>query len=261
MPTPSYPQYVQRELAFPGVIKKGDSGANARRVQEWLSYHKFATTIDGGFGDATELRVKQFQTAKGITSSGKVDSKTWDALVAPLARALAPINPAGGANLADVTLAYARQHVRERPVELGGDNRGAWVRVYMAGNQGESWLWCAGFVTFILKQASDTLGQAMPIAGSFGCDALAYQAKAAGRFVPGSSVASGSVSWPSLHAAQIFLVRRTATDWVHTGFSFGGNQATFSTFEGNTNDNGSPNGFEACERVRSVTKKDFITLA
>ena len=33
---------------------------------------------------------------------------------------------------------------------------------------------------------------------------------------------------------------------------------TFNTVEGNTDSNGSSNGFEAIESVRNYTKKDFI---
>jgi hypothetical protein len=32
----------------------------------------------------------------------------------------------------------------------------------------------------------------------------------------------------------------------------------YSTVEGNTNDEGSADGYEVCQRMRSLTKKDFI---
>jgi len=34
----------------------------------------------------------------------------------------------------------------------------------------------------------------------------------------------------------------------------------FETIEGNTNDEGSPNGYEVCRRIRGYRKKDFIRI-
>jgi hypothetical protein len=257
---PDYPAYVTKELEFDTVIKIDDTGVKVRRVQEWLTINKFATTIDGDFGPATEKCVKDFQQSKGIQKTGKVNQQTWDALVEPLSKALQSINFPANVSLADAILRVARQHLVQHPIEVGGDNRGPWVRVYVGGNQGPEWRWCAGFVTFVMKQACMLLNGQMPVPGSYSCDSLAYQAKQAGLFVKGSQIASGSVTWPALGTAQIFLVRRTSTDWVHTGFCFDGSGSTFSTIEGNTNDDGSSNGYEVCKRTRSIPSKDFIRL-
>lgn len=260
MPTTN-PPHVTRELAFDTVIKNGDRGMKVRRVQEWLTIHRFATTIDADFGPATEACVKNFQQAKGLSVTGKVNQDTWKAFITPLEKALQPITLPATATLGDAVLRFARQHLAQRPVEAGGDNMGPWVRVYMGGNQGGSWRWCAGFITFVMKQACEQLNRPMPIEGSYSCDSLVYQAREAGLFVRGTSVANGGVTWPSLGTSQVFLVRRTATDWTHTGFSFEGDASIFSTIEGNTNDDGSANGFEVCQRTRSVSSKDFIRFA
>ena len=47
---------------------------------------------------------------------------------------------------------------------------------------------------------------------------------------------------------------------MHTGISFDGADTVFSTVEGNTNLEGSSNGFEVAKRTRSIPKKDFIKL-
>jgi len=255
-----YPAHVKKELAFDGVIRKGDIGPRVRRVQEWLKISGFGTGIDGDFGDATKKCVIRFQTSKALPESGEVDQQTWDLLVNPLVKALAPVGFAAGTRLSDAILSVAEQHLRQHPIEVGGDNRGPWVRVYLDGNEGLSWRWCAGFVSFVMNQACMELGQQLPIAGSYSCDSLAYQAKQADLFVPGTQLESGSVAWSDLGSAQIFLVRRTPTDWTHTGFSFDGADTVFSTIEGNTNEDGSANGFEVARRMRSVPKKDFIRL-
>jgi len=256
-----YPAHVKKELAFDGVIKKGDVGTKVRRVQEWLKINGFGTGIDGDFGDATQKCVTRFQHSKSLPETGEVDQQTWDLLVNPLVKALAPIGFPSGTKLSEAVLRVAEQHLKQHPIEVGGDNRGPWVRVYVDGNEGHDWRWCAGFVTFVMKQACMELGQPAPISGSVSCDSLASQAKQAHLFVPGAKLQSGDVAWSDLGPLQIFLLRRTSTDWTHTGFSFGGANTVFSTIEGNTDEGGSSNGWEVANRVRSGSKYDFIRLS
>jgi hypothetical protein len=257
---PNFPPHVKKELAFDGIIRRGDLGAGVRRVQEWLKINGFATGVDGDFGPATETCVVRFQESRDMSATGEVDQKTWDLLVAPLQKALAPIQFAPNTTISEAVLRIAEQHRKQHPIEVGGDNRGPWVRTYLDGNQGAGWRWCAGFVTFVVKQACMELGQSLPIEGSFSCDSLAYQAKQAGLFVPGAKLETGNVAWSDLGSAQIFLVRKTSTDWVHTGFSFEGVNTVFNTIEGNTNEDGSANGFEVARRTRAIPKKDFVRL-
>src|SRR5438046_1958426 len=81
-------------------------------------------------------------------------------------RALKPIAP-NGRTLGQLALAYAQQHLKQSPREVGKPNCGPWVRLYMDGNEGEQWFWCAGFATFCIRQASQTLDQKMPVLRSF----------------------------------------------------------------------------------------------
>lgn len=253
------PPSVRRELEFSAVVQSGDKGMKARRVQEWLAFHGHPTTIDADFGSATEQALRAFQAGKGLQVTGRVNQGTWGALVEPLAQAVAAVVPQN-TNFDAAVLRIAKAHLKIHPIELGGDNRGPWVRAYCGGD-GPEMKWCAGFVSFVLRQASHLTGQPVPIPGSLSCDSLAYQAREKGRFVTGSSIQSGQNSWGSLGACHVFLVRRSATDWTHTGFSFAANGDVFSTIEGNTNDDGVANGFEVCERMRSLAAKDFIAIA
>jgi len=258
---PNYPAHVTKELSFDGVIRRGDHGRGVRRVQEWLKINGFATGIDGDFGPATESCVTRFQASREQPETGEVDEQTWDLLIDPLVKALAPLQLSANTRLSDAVLRVAEQHLKQHPIEVGGDNRGPWVRIYLDGHEGPGWRWCAGFVTFVMKQACMELGQSFPVEGSYSCDSLAYQAKHAGLFVPGAELESGSASWADLGSAQIFLVRKTSTDWVHTGFSFAGANTVFSTIEGNTNEDGSANGYEVARRTRAVPMKDFIRFS
>ena len=260
MKNSDYPVHIRRELMLKGPIQPGDRGMKVKRVQEWLTYHSFATTIDSDFGEATEICVRRFQESKILPITGIVDEATWNELIAPLVTVLSPIEPAANDTLSDLMLKYANQHLALHPIELGGENAGVWVRLYMDGNEGADWKWCAGFVTFIMKQACEILERPTPIPGSFSCDSIAYQAREAGLFIAGKDIEQGHITIPSLGTAQMFVVRRTATDWTHIGFSFDWQDHTFSTIEGNTNDEGASNGYELCKRSRSIKDKDYIVF-
>ncbi|QGZ59365.1 peptidoglycan-binding domain-containing protein [Paraburkholderia acidiphila] len=249
-----YPVAVYDELAYPGALSTGSKGPGVKRVQEWLCYHGFGTAIDSDFGSATAAALANFQQHNLLQSNSTLDAGTWKALVDPIRRVMAD----GTGNQLDQRIStVASNHLAMHPREFGGDNCGPWVRIYTGGRDGVQWKWCAGFVTFLLKQACVELAMAPPVPGSLSCDSLAAQAKAANRFRTSESVAN---SWPTLGQTYIFLVRNGAGDWMHTGLGFAGAPRAFSTIEGNTNDDGSQNGYEVCARTRAAAGKDFIYL-
>ncbi len=106
-----------------------------------------------------------------------------------------------------------------------------------------------------MRQAADTLGVDAPIPGSVSCDTVVAQARQVGRFR--SEADAQRLGLPS---GSIFLVRRTSTDWTHDGLVVNAGATTFDTIEGNTNDEGSREGFEVCARTRSYPDKDFVLL-
>ena len=243
------------ELIFQDTIKRGQRGKTVKLVQEWLGLNGVQVQIDSDFGPATQAAVKEFQKKYQLGSTGNVDRPTFKRLTLPMHRALKPLSPSQQA-LGKLVVAYARQHLRQHPREIGGQNRGPWVRLYMNGHEGNDYPWCAGFVSFVLKQACNTLDVPLPIRPSFSCDFLATDAKQKGRFI-GEKDASRK---KKVKSGSIFLVRRTPTDWVHTGFVLNPGEETFQTIEGNTNDEGSREGYEVCKRVRGYGKKDFIVI-
>lgn len=253
--------HIAAETRFPGALGSGASGDSVRRLQEWLTFHGFGTPIDGAFGTATERSLAEFQKKSAIATSAQLNPATWEALTRPMLRAIAAPNVTASTTMPELTLDTARRHLAEKPVEIGGDNRGPWVRLYMNGHEGTDWKWCAGFVSFVVQQAASALSLPPPIAGSFSCDRLASRAETSGRLIRGEELASGAVGWPVLSPCAIFLVRRTADDWTHTGFAFEGSNDTFSSIEGNTNDGGSANGFALLRRTRGLQSKDFIRLS
>ncbi|WP_207537253.1 peptidoglycan-binding protein [Sabulicella rubraurantiaca] len=257
------PSYVRAELDLSDEVAEGSRKKEAvRRIQEWCTLHGFGTKVDGDFGAGTRDAVRDFQVARGLLGTGIVDVRTWAALTAPLHRALAPLDGAA-AGLHSAVIAVSRQHLKEHPREAGGDNRGPWVRLYMAGKEGSDQAWCAGFVCFLLQQAALALGQDMPLRRQVGVDALVADAKRDGRFVQGDSLRSSEARISRLPAGSLFVIRSTTNpnDWIHTGLVAEARAESFLTIEGNTNSDGSRNGFEATTRSRSYKQADFVLIA
>jgi hypothetical protein len=245
---------LPKEATFQGDIARGSPTPRVRLVQEWLTLHGVKTKVDGDYGGATTEAVKTFQQRNGLPATGTVDQATFGKLVAPMLAALQTIAPPPGATLGQMTVAYARQHLAQHPQEAGGENMGPWVRLYMDGDQGADQLWCSGFATYVQQQAATTLGVRVPVARSISCDEMAHGAKRAACFV------AGCPDFRAITPGSFFLVRKTADDWQHIGIVTRAEPDAFHTIEGNTNDDGSREGFEVCERVRAYDGKDFVIV-
>jgi hypothetical protein len=243
------------EPSFTTTLSQGMRGKRVREIQEWLCLHGYHLVVDGDFGPATRRAVAEFQEQNDLPVGGKVTRATFAELLRPMTRATSAIDP-GNRSLGRLVVAYAKQHLAEHPREVGGQNRGPWVRLYMNGKEGEQWPWCAGFVSYVLRQACSTAGASRPVSASFSCDVLAMSARENGCFLAESAVGSRDRIPPG----SIFLNRRTSTDWVHTGFVTGVESDVFHTIEGNTNDEGSREGYEVCARFRGYAKKDFVAI-
>ena len=244
---------MSRELTFDSDIARGARGLRARRVQEWLTLHGAGVVVDGAFGPATEAAVRAYQKRRSLAVTGIVDRATFDALVAPMRRAVAPARAT--TTLGRTVVTVARRHLAEKPREAGGANRGPWVRLYMDGNEGKDWPWCAGFATWVLRQAADAHGVRPPVSRTWSCDELAGFAKSGDCFCRGTPTARAHVTPGSL-----FLSRHSPSDWTHVGIVLRTLPDHFETIEGNTNDDGSREGHEVVRRVRGWEGKDFVMV-
>ncbi len=101
------------------------------------------------------------------------------------------------------------------------------------------------------------LEASLPVQPTFSCDSLAASAKEKGLFVKESDAQRITAIKPG----SFFLVRRTSTDWEHTGIVLSAEGDVLKTIEGNTNDDGSREGYEVCRRIRNLAKKDFVVFA
>lgn len=251
--------WVRRELVLAETLGRGRRGRAVERIQEWLTLSGIAVVIDGRFGPATEFALGRFQKRCGLPETGSADVATFAALTRPLWRALTPPEqPAASAG--EEAVRVAERHLAERPREVGGPNRGPWVRVYMEGHQGPEFLWCAGFVCFVHRQAAWHLGRNTPLEPTFSCDLLATSAEAAGRLVTERDLSSGRRSLTEVPVGSLFLQRRVPGDWNHTGLVVAAGGDVMETIEGNTNDGGSREGYEVCRRIRDLRDKDFVVV-
>jgi hypothetical protein len=114
--------------------------------------------------------------------------------------------------------------------------------MYMQGNDGVAWEWCAGFCFFILSQSCALLHDDMPINTTFSVDTVVDRAKTAHQFVTEQKVQGAPDKSKVVPPRSFFVVRRTPTAWSHVGIASHADADTYGTCEGNTNDDGSSNG-------------------
>lgn len=222
-------------------------------MQELVSFRGHNVKLDGVYGPATAAALKAAQCPLG--NQDAITKRSFEFLVTPLKKACELSSSA--ITFPEAVVEYAQNHNRMRPREIGGQNMGPWVRLYMDGNEGVQWPWCAGFATFVLAQAAATRPPVkMTVKRTFSCDMLASMAKTSVKFVDGNTKAIHQLIKPG----DLFLVRRTAFDWVHTGIVVAVRPDSFTAIEGNTNDDGSREGYEVCMRIRAYKNHDFVSV-
>jgi hypothetical protein len=268
------------EIKFPGEIKRGPAGARnksnpAFRLQEWICLHRFHSpgfnnlvVTDGHFGPATEAAVRKFQSHYGLPVTGVVDEKTWALLVAPMAKAFAPIAPHPDASLQDLVVAYGRQMLSEHPTELHS-NRGPWVRAFMKGldsgfnltGRGDDWAqWCNGFTSTIMDLAYATLGRDIQqeFPWTWSCFVTLRQARSHGaRLILNSELKK---NFSVISPGDLFMVMATDSQPQHIGLVLSVNGSVVESCEGNTNNQGSAVGWEACSNFRDFARRNYCII-
>jgi len=234
------------------VVKIGVHSETVKAVQEWLCYNKINVAIDSDFGPATLAGVKEFQKKKQVPQTGVVDSLVWDLLRDPITF-LESLPELTNKSISDTIVINAIRHYVVCPIEIGGQNLGPFVRFYMKGEEGTEYPWCAGAVSTIVLQSFQMLNRVPKnFRYQMSCDLMYADAKKFGTLVktpvPGCLFLSYDPSNPSdcTHAGII-------TDTDISG-------GVVRTFEGNTNDSGSREGYEYVPRIRSLVNKYFINL-
>ena len=243
-----------KELNISKLLKVGSKGYDVQKVQEWLNLWRFVdsewfhrVSVDGDYGAQTEGVVRDFQQHRNLKVDGAVGANTFRSLCSPMFNAFSRID---GSDRRALVVSYARQHLKNIPRELYRSNTGPWVRAYMDGNEGKEWAWCMGFVQTILDQATTTLGQKFTdiMPHSYSCDVVGNYGLQEKKLIRNVNLRNN----PDLiETGDVFLNMKTQFDWVHTGIVIGVEGDWIHTIEGNTNDEGSREGFEVCLRRRN----------
>lgn len=253
------------ELRAPFLpLTVGSTDGGVMRVQEWLSLHGFTVAIDGEFGPATRAAVEAFQRAAGCLrdeNAGTVDVETWGALVAPLHRA--EIVSGMPDKFGDRVARIARAHLLAKAREVGGDNRGPWVRHYGRGvdqSRVEFFPWCQAFASHLWLKAARDLQVDPPFslatregAVSFYVPWVVDKARAADKFRPGPAVGAVPVGSMFFVPGQINGVR----SHIHVGVVVEDGAEVVLTIEGNTSADGGSNGYAVALRYRRKANIDF----
>ncbi len=257
-------------LDLDSTLRRGRRGDSVRLVQEWLCLNEFEVMIDGQFGWATEQAVRDFQGSTGVLPvTGEVDAQTFALLTRPMGEALRRIEPPRGATMGQMIAAYALQHLRNHAREVGGQNRGPWVRLYLHGDQrprnphlpqGVD-AWCAGFVSTMVAQAAASLEVGPPVDYHTNCTRLGEEAMRSGRLIPGERAIRDLNKIPT---GSLLLLRHKGDrkKWHHTGVVTQALPKFVRTLEGNsayaTDDN--PSGHAVVRQMRSYGNLDFVVV-
>jgi hypothetical protein len=246
------------------ILRRGDKNEGVRYVQELLALFGLNTTIDGEFGPATEALVKGLQVEHGVIPDGIVTPEmvAFAEKAVGLTDAQNPPDFVLAPTLGETMARLAKWHARFHPREVGGDNRGPWVRLYMSDT--ENLPWCAGFATYIMKQACRAGNFRQPIVGGWSCTKNAEQAMAAGILHTGEGL--GDMPIP---VGSMFVRRKRDHNkvfipgaWEHTGIVVEDDikNGVVKTIEGNTNDGGSREGIEVCMHTLQRDNRDYIFI-
>lgn len=252
------------------TVRRGRRGEVVRLIQEWLCLSDNDVMIDGLYGWATEQAVRDFQGATGVLPvTGEVDPQTFAMLTRPMAEALRRIEPPPGATFGQMVAAYALQHLRSHAREVGGQNRGPWVRLYLHGDQRPRdphlpqgvFAWCAGFVSTMIAQAAASLETELPLEYHSNVNKLAEEAIAKKRFISGESAQR---NFARITTGSLVLLRKkdSAKHWHHTGIVTQALPKFVRTLEGNTaySTDDNPSGHAVCRQMRSYGSLDFVLL-
>jgi hypothetical protein len=226
------------------------AGGPVATLQGWLWWHaqmdptKAALcpkAVDGDFGAWTDAALRAARAA-GLDPAH---------LDAPLERAVqVPATPPPP--WPDAVRSITAQHVTELPAELTvrshlavkvapESNTGPWVRRYTGGHEGTVWRWCAGAAWAVLEQAAAWTGHVLPIKPSLQCNVMADRARAVGRLVPASEARPGDA-----------FLAFNGKSYYHTGVILDVVDGAWKTAEGNSNADGSENGWAFVIRRRTI---------
>lgn len=202
-------------------IKKGSTGPAVTELQNILRELDYNIPVTGIFDNETEKAVKNFQGSHlnkhntPLTVDGKVGDLTWWSLQNPRTLVttgvidfkIMPDNSLGGSAIGRKALQIAINELKSGAGEVGGNNKGPWVKKYMQpAGLPDGHPWCAAFLSWCFMQAAGGNPNAMPFKYTAGARNIFNQFKSKGwtfdgnsnvQLQPGDIVSWWRVSMPS----------------------------------------------------------------
>lgn len=173
---------------MPATLKKGARGPDVSALQRLLTERGYTVAVDGIFGTGTYQAVRAFQSQNldqhglPLLIDGKVGPLTWWSNTHPkpdvqpysaVDFTQMPPSEAGGSAIGRAALSAAIRELKAGAGEVGGNNRGPWVKKYLApAGLPEGNPWCASFVTWCFLAASGNNLDTMPFPYSAGARAM-----------------------------------------------------------------------------------------
>jgi hypothetical protein len=222
--------------------RKGDRGAQVRQLQTLLAQRGYAADINGTFDTKTWQATRAFQTqnldqhGQPLVVDGVAGPLTWWSLQhpkpfirTPSAVDYAKLPASGGSRRGRGAPAAADGAQKAKDPQIGGDNRGPFVRKYLApAGLDEGLSWCAGFVSWCFMQASGGDKAAMPFSYVASARSLLAEFKQ-----QGWSSAPGS-GYEPVPGDVVVWWRVSLAGWLgHTGLVHSVQDGMLYTIEGN----------------------------
>jgi hypothetical protein len=225
------------------ALKKNDSGTAVVKLQRLLISRGYLAKTTGVFDTLTDQAVRAFQ-ASNTDQRGEpliVDGKAGPLTLWRLAHSGSEFLPTvydyknlpsadeGGSALGRKALAVAISELKLGAKEIGGNNRGKWVRKYLApAGLDEGNAWCAAFLSWCMLQACGNDKEAMPVSYDASAKSLLSQFKKLGS---ANAPQSGYIPVPG---DLVFWWRVKADGWQgHAGFVHNVQDGILYTIEGN----------------------------
>lgn len=262
-------EHYKKELSITnkaGIVKIGSKGKEVLKVQQlnnlWVDMkvglHK-TLALDGEFGPGTKDAVEDFQRKYGLLADGEVGPKTMMRLSSQIRHAFTSfIDPKEAIRTS--VLRACHLHLESYPRELK-QNEGPWVRSYCSGKDGKNYAWCMGFAQTMYDQALSAHGKKFTehMPNSLSCDKVAVHFKNKGQLYKNAAMRKMSATdlLKVVKPGDLFLTAKNSKDWIHTGIIEKVDGHLIHTIEGNTNDEGSREGYEVCRRVRDLKKQNI----
>jgi len=244
---PPHATSLPPHLPLPAGLHIGSKGPAVKLLQEWLNFHGETVAIDGDFGPKTAAALNRWRVAIHDANEGPLDA--WEAayLSEPMTNALAAAD-----KFQDSIVDIARGYLEEGAREIGGNNRGPWVRLFTGGLDGDGYLWCGYATRWWARQAGHPWAERI----SPNCDVTVANAIKDSRLRP----AGERPQVGDLFVRYRFVGAGSERDYYHQGIVTDAFDVRFATIEGNSNTDGSANGDRVVALSRGYSRTVFVRM-